>query len=121
MIIVQPPDTEDPIINAPAPSKSSTIIVQPSETEDPIINAPAPASRCPCPCPQNKDESEPRLRGSLANRLAQPYMGLLPAGQWDKNGFIGRFMHPLEEAYVHFIPNNEMVQSINVNQERVKS
>lgn len=55
----------------------------------------------------------------LINRFAQPYMGMYQDKLWDKKGVMGRIMGPIEDIYFEFMPNPEMVESINFNQDRL--
>lgn len=60
---------------------------------------------------------EPTQR--LLERVSQPYLGVHDQKLWDQNGFFGRIMSPVEDIYMHFLPDSDMVKSININQQRV--
>jgi hypothetical protein len=46
-------------------------------------------------------------------------MGMYQEKLWDKSGIFGRIMGPIEDIYFEFMPNPEMVEKMNFNQDRV--
>jgi hypothetical protein len=46
-------------------------------------------------------------------------MGMYNEKLWDRRGFAGSFMGPLEDFYFEFMPDPEMVERMNLQRNRV--
>lgn len=81
------------------------------------VTTPRKLKQIPTTTPKPTPHYDPQIR--FLDRVSQPYFGVHDRKLWDKNGFFGRVMSPVEDIYMHFLPNSEMVQSINFNQKVV--
>lgn len=46
---------------------------------------------------------EPKLQMPLADRMVKPYMGFYDEKLWDKKGFLGSLVSPIEHVYFEFV------------------